>query len=611
MNKIPASLHEVMQQVNGLLHHGEFRAAHDRLEPVVNDHPEFVEARRLLAGTKLALGDAVAAEALLRQAISIDPDWTPTLTTLGEWLINAGRYDEAEQLLHRAVTAKAADARAALILARFYNDRGRHADALATSAPFCATARSGPELATQHVTALAALGRADEAVAFYRRRVQASPDDLAAAHALAIALHAANAHREAEHTANQTLARGYRNASLSFTHARSLVALGAYERAEAALRDCLALQPQHADAHGDLARLIWIRTGDGEQATATLDQALQKFPGNDALRAVKAAVMQGAGDPRAAYACLAARVDNPHAPPALLLRAGLAALEFDPHTALELARRVQRKMPRDMASMKLMAAACLGVGDADEALTLCDTLRKRSPDDQYLIALQTTAWRLLGDARYRELCDYESLVVPYRLDAPAPWRSLDAFFVDLKRSLGKLHDAFRYRLLFQSLRHGTETMGDLSQSTDPVVQALFKSFDAPIRDYLGRIGAGADPLRRRNSGSYRFSGGWSVQLHAPGFHQNHVHPNGWISSACYIDLPDVMGDAQNREGTLTFAEPGILTTPHLPPEYEVHPAAGTLVLFPSYFWHGTVPFSGKQSRLTVAFDVVPDLRRAG
>ncbi len=31
-----------------------------------------------------------------------------------------------------------------------------------------------------------------------------------------------------------------------------------------------------------------------------------------------------------------------------------------------------------------------------------------------------------------------------------------------------------------------------------------------------------------------------------------------------------------------------------------------LVLFPSYFWHGTVPFSSTQTRLTVAFDAVPE-----
>ena len=32
---------------------------------------------------------------------------------------------------------------------------------------------------------------------------------------------------------------------------------------------------------------------------------------------------------------------------------------------------------------------------------------------------------------------------------------------------------------------------------------------------------------------------------------------------------------------------------------------GRLVLFPSYMWHGTVPFEADQPRMTVAFDVVP------
>jgi hypothetical protein len=57
---------------------------------------------------------------------------------------------------------------------------------------------------------------------------------------------------------------------------------------------------------------------------------------------------------------------------------------------------------------------------------------------------------------------------------------------------------------------------------------------------------------------------------------------------------------------LTFGEPSIATTPPLPAEYSVRPGVGMLVLFPSYFWHGTVPFSSDQPRLTVAFDAVPD-----
>jgi hypothetical protein len=30
-----------------------------------------------------------------------------------------------------------------------------------------------------------------------------------------------------------------------------------------------------------------------------------------------------------------------------------------------------------------------------------------------------------------------------------------------------------------------------------------------------------------------------------------------------------------------------------------------LVLFPSYLWHGTVPYEDRAPRLTVAFDAVP------
>jgi len=65
-----------------------------------------VEALRLLAGAKQALGDPAAAEGLLRRALALDPNWTPTLATLGE-----------------------------LLLARYYNDTGRPGEALGVAAP--------------------------------------------------------------------------------------------------------------------------------------------------------------------------------------------------------------------------------------------------------------------------------------------------------------------------------------------------------------------------------------------------------------------------------------------------------------------------------------------
>jgi len=406
--------------------------------------------------------------------------------------------------------------------------------------------------------------------------------------------------------AQQALTRGHRSAALYSTYARSLIAQGALERAEAALRECLKLEPRLVEAQSNLAQLIWTRTGDVAQATAVLDRALQTFGNDDALWAARAAILQGAGDARAAHECLAQRAARPHASPMLLVRAGLAALEFDPARALAMAERALQVMPGNAAARTALVAAQLGVGDARSALGHCEALLAAAPDDQYLIALQTTAWRLLGDERYAELCDYPGLVMPLQLETPPPWTDMAAFLTDLRASLNRLHDPHGHALLFQSLRHGTETTQDLARSTDPAIRALFSAFAEPIRRYLAHVGEGSDPLRRRNHGRWRFNGSWSVRLRTSGFHTNHVHPRGWLSSACYIDLPEGMSNGTSEEGMLTFGEPSIITSPALKAQYSVRPAVGMLVLFPSYFWHGTVPFRSEQPRLTVAFDAVPE-----
>lgn len=603
MSNLSPTVIDAMRQVGALLQTGDFRSAHDRLQVIVEQHPDYAEALRLLGGVRLALGDTDGAEALLRKAVAADPGWAPSLATLGELLLNSGRPDEAIPLLQRASQRMP---HAALLLARYHNDHQRPAEALAIVAPLCTTGQAPAELVTQHIASLAALGRQSEAVAFYRKLAEASPDNPTVAHALAIALAAASQHVEAERAIDHALARGHKTAAVYFTHANSQIALGEFGRAETSLRECLRQEPRHIEAHNHLARLVWMRTGDSAQTTATLDQALQTFQGDEALLAAKAALLQGAGDARAAYACLETSVARPQAAPALLVRAGLAALEFDPAIALALAERALQRSPAATAPRNLLAAALLGTGDARRALSYCEALLSGSPDDQYLVALQTTAWRLLGDARYGTYCNYAQLVRPYLLQAPSPWPDLPSFLSDLKQSLERLHNPHGHPLLFQSLRHGTETTGDLTREADPIIQALFKALDAPIRDYMAFIGNGPDPLRRRNRGAYRFNGGWSVRLRSAGYHASHVHPRGWISSAFYVDLPDGMAQASTQDGCLAFGEPSIVTEPSLHAQHVVRPEPGRLVLFPSYFWHGTVPFHSDKARLTVAFDVVPE-----
>jgi hypothetical protein len=96
-----------------------------------------------------------------------------------------------------------------------------------------------------------------------------------------------------------------------------------------------------------------------------------------------------------------------------------------------------------------------------------------------------------------------------------------------------------------------------------------------------------------------------VLLQPGGHHVDHVHPSGWLSSAFYVETPRAALDTPGREGWLQFGRPGARTLPPLGAEHFVRPEPGALVLFPSYMWHGTVPFTSDESRMTIAFDVVP------
>jgi predicted Zn-dependent protease len=600
------TLAESMRRISGLLQSGQYGAAHEQLEALVAANPDYPEGLRLLAGTKQALGDSAQAESLLRRALEIDPRSAPTLTTLAELMLLSGRSAEAVPLLRRAIQGAPPYPRSAYLLARHYLDTGQPALALEVATPWCNSGTADADLSALHVAAYAALGRQSEAVANYRRLVAHAPDNPVATHTLAVALNAAQQPQEAERVVRQTLNRAQPTAALHYTHARSLLSLERFDEAERALSECVRLDPRRAEAHDRLAQLIWMRTGHVGEATRALDRALERFPHDDALRGTKAALLQAAGDARGAWACLAEWAARPQSHPSSLIRAGLAALEFEPATALTLAQRALRALPNDHTARKLLCAAYLGVGDGAKALAECATLLTATPDDQYLIAMQTTALRLLNDPRYETFCDYDQMVLSTLIETPPGWPDLTSFLTELTSHLGALHNPHGHRLLYQSLRQGTETTQDLARSEDPVIQALFRAFAEPIARYRDLIGMGEDALRRRNRGPTRFNGGWSVRLHRDGYHTSHVHPRGWISSACYIQLPDGMSSGRTAEGVLSFGAPGMLTTPSLPAELSVRPELGLLVLFPSYFWHGTLPFHSDQPRLTVAFDAVPD-----
>src|SRR5262249_21955850 len=113
------------------------------------------------------------------------------------------------------------------------------------------------------------------------------------------------------------------------------------------------------------------------------------------------------------------------------------------------------------------------------------------------------------------------------------------------------------------------------------------------------------PLSGRRRSGFGFAGSWSSRLHDCGFHANHVHPQGWISSCYYVTVPDAVLDRSAMQGWIKFGEPSFKTAMPGALRRAIQPVPGRLVLFPSYMWHGTIPFHATTARTTIAFDAVP------
>lgn len=456
---------------------------------------------------------------------------------------------------------------------------------------------------TQQAKALKAQQRYQDAITLYKQAVQLAPDNAIAEHNLAAAYGDAEHYHDARYHAKRAI-------HLGSAHAATWLVLGRAEQgvqnsaaAEQALRQAVAIQTDFAEAYKELAQLIWMNTSSTEQASAPLIQAIKNHPSDPVLRLTLAKVFEGTGDLSVGLKVLR---DTLQVMEDEVLHTAAAQLALDleqVEVALTHAARAYELQTNYPPALIIYSYALMANDRPAEALAVIERYLEQSPFDQQAIAIQSTALRLLGDERYSELCDYQQLVQVYKLTTPEGWSDLTDYLTELRQVLRQRHQ-YQNHPFGQSVRHGSQQPSLLSFK-DPVLQAFPKAIAPAIEDYLARLGQGGNlPLQQRNRMDWAFNGIWSVKLKPKGFHTNHVHSMGWISSACYIEVPPTVKQG-STDGWLKFGEPGIITSPRLGAQRYIKPEVGSLVLFPSYFWHGTVPFGGQDPRMSIAFDLIP------
>lgn len=578
----------------------------NELDALLGAEPNQAEAWELLGHAKGALGEPENALAAFRRAAELAPRNASIFNNLGNAFVALNRPKQALMAFDEATRLDPALPEAHYNRARILSSLERPAEALVA---FKKALGLRPKYYSAHVAygiALAQTGRYADAKTAFNAAIALNPANPMAHFHLGLAATAASCFDEATSALTRAaeLGPGIKETWLELGnawrgHSDNAKGLAAYRKA-------LDLDPAWPPAHRAVSQVLW-EDGDSTQHLATYRAVRASGYASPELNLDHAAALLRRGELKDALreAEDATRAQAPLVRSAALTLLGRINADLGEWSACFAALdRALLEFPNYDEALGARIEANLRFGRPDRALADAEQALKAAPHSQLQLARWSLCLRELGDARYQHVADCRRLVRVYEIPTP-PNHDREAFFEALNLRLMELHTT-KVRPLEQTLRNGTQTFGNLLERNDPILTALRRSILECVRDYSQSLPEdGPRNLIERRARDFGISGSWSVCLTRNGFHTNHVHPMGWVSSALYLRTPEGIDDESRKEGWFKLGESNMALGARDAPERFIKPEPAMLVLFPSYFWHGTVPFTTGDQRLTVAFDAVP------
>ncbi|MBC7987973.1 MAG: hypothetical protein H7Y19_00100 [Luteimonas sp.] len=525
------------------LQRGQLPQARQACERALSAAPQSFDGWRILAMILHALGQQDEFGDALQKAHALKPHDATTALDYGSVLLQQGQATAAQPLLRLAMDKLPQDARAAF----------------------------------RYGTASFLLDEFDEAAIGFEAATARQPDWVEAWNNLAATQGKLQAYPVAIAAARTALRLRPDDATTN----RALSALLSNQFEPSVLQEGLAfadralqLQPDFAAAHRDaaiLARKLHLHARALQSARRAFELAPGDPPTVDAL-GEQLIEMDQAGAAAAVYATTLADAD---APPMLQRQYGVALLH-DRQAHL----------------------AC-------EALT---TALARDPTDQRAIAYLGAA--LAADGRLQQAIERLGLqrnVHAVDLPVPAGFADATAFHAALAEDIRR-HSQQRWEPVGLAARQAYLS-GDLLVDRTTAILGLEQRLREAIAHFISErraeVAQATDDVFLRNIPERYRLHVWATQAAAQGYIDTHLHEDSWLSGAYYVQLPAAVSkDDPEHAGWIEFGRP-FARLPQWPEQAlrRVCPQVGTLLLFPSYLFHRTLPYRGEGERISISFDL--------
>ncbi len=355
-------------------------------------------------------------------------------------------------------------------------------------------------------------------------------------------------------------------------------------------RAAVAAAPANPAAHLMLGRSLG-GAGELDEAVACLRDACGRFPGDEALHEQLALALARRGEVEAALAL--ARGRQP-APWAALFAFRLLRRHGRDSQAAALEVKAAAAAPADPDLLEARAARLRC--DPEALLRLCDCVLAHDPGAAHALHYKAIALAQLGrGAEAVELMALDKYF--HRRPLPPPPGPGEA----------GSEAALRREILANPTLHadpaGHASSGGLRTRIFPnpgdvAAPALIEAIRDSVAAYAQAL-AGGHPFVRARPERATFTP-WALIFRAGGRQILHHHPGRWLTGVYYVGG----GEAEAQAGALRIGGlPGWAGVEPPWPLIEIAPVPGTLLLFPSFVPHETLPPGEGSERISIAFDV--------
>lgn len=272
--------------------------------------------------------------------------------------------------------------------------------------------------------------------------------------------------------------------------------------------------------------------------------------------------------------------------------------------AAEVLDRALQENPHNKDAFKRLVALHLSRNQAALALELVDRALAGGVRHARVLAAHALALaRLDRIEEARAVFGLESYLSERVLEAPEGWASIKQFNKDLAAEM-QTHPNVRYG------RYGVASMrswrvDEPLMRRSPVLAAFLRELRLEVMRYLSVLPVTASPWNNARPDKCAIRS-WCVMVDDDGFEAWHVHQNGWLSGAYYVEVPDSISEGASTGGCIGFGLPEEIVGKACHDAFGlsiVRPRSGRLLLFPSHSYHRTFAHGGQGRRICVAFDI--------